>query len=360
MPVVLYPFIEEAFSEATEGALTEIKRLSAARAADPMIIVNGHGRITDLLKREKLPFFELGIKRLVSPQTFYLKALFRLFSSSMPLFVFLRTHAIKAVHFHDMLSALSWASAVKMYRIPYIVSVQKPERYSRYACLTLKDAARLTCPSQTVKDFLPSLLRERFKIMPTAADAPFINEKQAAKLKKEFLKKEKLPDDTVILAAETGESKENLEIFAERLAERTSKRIIIFANGSGEDTERIRFTELGDVFPLCRAFLGMRPMCMNSPASYRAMLSGLPVFAAAEGVYPEFILENETGFLMRTFNPDEQAGFVAEKLSDENLIVEAGRKAKESMTVMFKNTEQSWEKLYAELTAPRKGFSLKK
>lgn len=360
MASVLYPFIEEAFSETTEGALTEIKRLAAARAADPIIIVNRHGRITELLKKEKLSFFELGVKRLVTPQDFYLKALFRLFSSSMPLFVFLRTHPIKAVHFHDTASALVWASAVKMYRIPYIISVQTPERYAKYASLTLKDAARLTCPTQTVKDFLPPRLRDRFKIMPTAANVSFVNEKQSAKLKKEFFKTEKLPEKALVLAAETGENKEKIELFADRLAERTAKRVLIFANGSGENSERVRFAELDDVLPFCTAFLGMKTMCMNSPSSYRAMSSGLPVFAAAEGAYPEFILENETGFLMRTFNPVEQADFVAEKLSDESLIAETGRKAQESMAVMFKNTEIYWENLYAELLTPRKGFSLKK
>lgn len=88
MNTVLYPFVEEAFCEETEGAVTEICKLGRSGTVNPMFIVNRHGRITDLFKRERVSFFELGIKRLVGANDFYLKTLFRLFSSSMPLFIF--------------------------------------------------------------------------------------------------------------------------------------------------------------------------------------------------------------------------------------------------------------------------------
>lgn len=361
MNTVLYPFIEEAFCEETEGAVTEICKLGRSGTVNPMFIVNRHGRITDLFKRERVSFFELGIKRLVGANDFYLKTLFRLFSSSMPLFIFLRTHQIDAVHFHDVSSALSWASAVKMYRIPFIVSLQTPEKYSRYSLLTLKDAARLTCPTQTVKDFLPSSIRDRVKIMPTMESVPFVNEKQALKIRKDFFKKERLDEDTVILAAETGENLSHIEQFARALSEKTGHKVLIFINRAGENTENLRFVEkdFSDIFPLCRAFAGLKPMCMNSAASYRAMLSGLPVFALAEGAYPEFIFENETGFLMRTFKPEEQAEIVVQKLADAEQMSKTGKQAKESMNIMFKNTESLWKSMFAELWASRKGFSKK-
>ena len=75
------------------------------------------------------------------------------------------------------------------------------------------------------------------------------------------------------------------------------------------------------------------------------MLSGLPVFALAEGAYPEFIFENETGFLMRTFKPEEQAEIVAQKLADAEQISKTGKQAKESMDkVYFRNVVRNENK----------------
>ena len=77
---------------------------------------------------------------------------------------------------------------------------------------------------------------------------------------------------------------------------------------------------------------------MNSAASYRAMLSGLPVFALAEGAYPEFIFENETGFLMRTFKPEEQAEIVAQKLADAEQMSEQMSYVLQQLMGFFKIT----------------------
>ena len=358
---VLYPFIEDAFCETTAGAVAEIKRLAAARTADPLIVVDKRGRISDLLKKEGLPFTELPMKRPVHPRTFFISVFFRLFSSSLPLFVFLKQNPVALVHFHDLTSALTWASAIKMYRIPYIVSLPAYEKTSRYGVITLKDAGAVACPSQTIKDVMRPWLRERVKIVPTAVRVPFINEKQAVKMRRDFLKNEKLSETDLIFAAETGDNKQPLAETARKISETTGKKTVVFAAKSKEPFQdsRLRFVEDGeleDILPFCHAFLAMKPLCQNSPLSYRAMLSGLSVFAPAEGVYPEFILENETGFLMRTFDPEEQAAFIAQKAGDPSLLSETGARAKESMELMFKNTESLWKNLYAGLIARRRGF----
>lgn len=83
------------------------------------------------------------------------------------------------------------------------------------------------------------------------------------------------------------------------------------------------------------------------------MLLGVPCLCSNVGGIPEFIIQNETGWL---FNPENEAEIInsLDKIisSDYKLIKAIGQKGKESITDRFtiQKYQSSLENLYQELS----------
>lgn len=353
--IVLYPFIEEAFSADTENAVKEIKKVSENGTVSPVIVVNRHGKITDLLKQHRLSYYELKIAHLISPQDFYLKAMYRLFFSSLPLFLFIRSQKIDVIHFHDILSAMSWGGTAKMYRIPYIISISQAERYAKYASLMILDANRLSCPSEMILERIPVKYRKKMDVVPTLIQLPFLSEKQIEKQRKEWLKRNKISDKAFLAAAEINQNLDELIALAEKVSEKTDTPVFVGVCHSEHEKIIIgkvticpmKSTEFTEFLPLCRSFWGLDGLRTNSPDSYKAMMYGIPVAALDEGVYPEFVQNGKTGVLIASSDPNTRADAVLH-VSENQEIASQGKNWVNKMT---QNTVLFWQDLYYSLSS---------
>lgn len=335
---VLYPFIEEAFSPETADAVNEIRKISAAGDVKPVVIVNRHGRTTELLRKAHLAYYELKAIHLIYPGDFYPVALYRLIFSSLPLFLFIKGQKIDVIHFYGIMPALLWTGAARMFRIPYVISLYNIERYAKYASLTLADASRLTCPSEMVMERLPNKYRFRAEVVPPAVSVPFIPEKQLEKRRRQWLTERGLPEKALLMAAETDQSVDNLFILGEKLASDLKTPIVFVTGTEGEQVTVGRVTVFpaapdgfDEALPQSRFFLGLDGRRATSSGTMKAMLAGVPAAAVDEGVYPEIIKNGKTGILFPFSDPGKWASRLAEALSSPEKTAETAATAKTEM-----------------------------
>lgn len=341
---VLYPFIEEAFSCETADAVDEIKKIAAGGDVEPVVIVNRHGRTTDLLRKARLPYYELKAIHLISPGDFYPIALYRLIFSSLPLFLFIKGRKIDAMHFYGIRPALLWTGAARMFRIPYVISLSHIEKYAKYASLTLADASRLTCPSEMILERLPNKYRFRAEVVPPAVSVPFIPEKQAEKRRRQWLAERRLSEKSLLMAAETNQSADDLFIIGEKLASDLKVPVVFITKTEGEPVSVGRVTvfpaardDFDEALPLCRFFLGLDGRRTTASETMKAMLAGVPAAALDEAVYPEIIQNGKTGLLFPFSDPGKIAAGLAEALSYPEKTAETAAAAKAGMDEMIRN-----------------------
>lgn len=169
---VLFPFMEDSFSDTTPVFIEILKILNKNKELKVLTTVDKQGRISKLLKKSGIPFEEVAFTRPVGMQDSYIKALIKLWSSSLNVFFYFRAYKMDMIHFCDVQTMLSWSQPAKMNRVPYIVSIDEVLRYSHYATLALGDAEKFLCPSEQIKEQLPPSLRPKAEVLPCAEILP--------------------------------------------------------------------------------------------------------------------------------------------------------------------------------------------
>ena len=152
---VLYPFMEDSFSDNTLSFIETLVLLKKSNAIDMLITVDKSGRISNALKKAKLPYEEVAFSKPVGVRDFYLTALFKLIRSSLFSFFYFRSNRINLMHCPDISSLLCWGNTAKMNRVPFITSLQNGGCFSHYARLMLADSKKLICLNESVRNDIP-------------------------------------------------------------------------------------------------------------------------------------------------------------------------------------------------------------
>ena len=169
---VLYPFMEDGFSENTPTFIQTLSFLQRSKAIDMLITVDKAGRTTEALKKARLPHEVIGFAKPVGLRDFYPVALFKLIRSSLSTFFYFKEHKISVMHCPDVLSLLNWGNTSKMNRVPFITSIQENVRFSHYTRLMLADSRKLICLNETVRAAIPSRFSSVALLAPQSQDVP--------------------------------------------------------------------------------------------------------------------------------------------------------------------------------------------
>ncbi|MBR1946080.1 MAG: hypothetical protein IJ846_07310 [Alphaproteobacteria bacterium] len=169
---VLYPFMEDSFSENTLNFIEILSRLKQKRAVDLLITVDKPGRTSDALKKAGLSYEEVAFAAPVGSRDFYLTVLFKLIRSAIFSFFYFKSHQINVMHCPDVLSLLCWGNTSKMNRVPFVTLVQENEKFSRYASLMLADSKKVVCRSEEIRQKLPRRLSFSALLAPEAQNIP--------------------------------------------------------------------------------------------------------------------------------------------------------------------------------------------
>lgn len=169
---VLFPFMEDSFSQNTLSFIKYLSWLQHTHKIDLLITVDKSGRTADALKKEHLSYEEVPFRSPVNIGDFYLIALFKLIRSTLPSFFYFKAHRIDVVHCPDVLSLLCWGNTSKMNRVPFITSIQKYEKFSHYASLMLADSRKNICHTEEIREKIPSRFSAKALLAPEAQDIP--------------------------------------------------------------------------------------------------------------------------------------------------------------------------------------------
>ena len=169
---VLYPFMEDCFSENTIPFIEMISNLQKSKAIDVLITVDKAGQTSKALKKAHLSYEEIAFSHPVGIHDFYLTALFKLVRSALPSFFYFKEHKINVVHCPESLSLLCWGNTAKMNRVPFVTSIQESEKFSHYARLMLADSRKLICRNEEVRNELPSRFSSTALLSPQAQNIP--------------------------------------------------------------------------------------------------------------------------------------------------------------------------------------------
>lgn len=167
---ILYPFDEDYYSDCLPDFILCIKKMKKKGIVTPYITVTKEGRISKLLKREKL-FYEIVPSNLnIDPNTFSLIAVLKMMVGTFPQFRYFRLNKIDAVHFTDLRSVLFWSNPTKMNRIPYFVSLNEFEKMNRVVKIALIDSMMLVCHNHDKRVKLPEVITERTSLYPESGE----------------------------------------------------------------------------------------------------------------------------------------------------------------------------------------------
>ena len=165
---VLYPFMEDSFSENTVAFIEKLVWLQQAQAVNLLITVDKSGRTADALKKAHLSYEEVAFSSLIGIKDFYLITLFKLIRSALPSFFYFKTHKIDVLHCPDVSSLLCWGNTAKMNRVPFITSVQDIEKFSHYTSLMLTDSKKIICRTEDVRMKMPPRFSSKALLAPEA------------------------------------------------------------------------------------------------------------------------------------------------------------------------------------------------
>ena len=146
---VLYPFMENSYSEKTNDFIEKLSWLQKTHSIDMLITVDQPGRTADALKKARLSYEGVLFSSPVNLNDFYLVALFKLIRSALPSFFYFIARKIDVLHCPDLLSLLCWGNTAKMNRVPFITSLQEAEKISHYASLMLTDSKKSSAVPKT-------------------------------------------------------------------------------------------------------------------------------------------------------------------------------------------------------------------
>ena len=165
---VLYPFMEDSFSENTLAFIEKLVWLRQTNAVDLLITVDKPGQTADALKKAHLPFEEVAFASPVGIRDLYLIVLFKLMRSALASFFYFKSHKIDVLHCPDLLSLLCWGNTAKMNRVPFITSVQDKGRFSHYASIMLADSKKIVCRTEDVRINMPPRFSAKALLAPEA------------------------------------------------------------------------------------------------------------------------------------------------------------------------------------------------
>ena len=175
---ILYPFTEETFNESTAEKVAMIKALQKSGEVNPLCVVNKEGKISKLLKKERLGFEVVPVAKQVYPNDFYFKALFILMTTTLGQFTCFRTHKIQAMHCFDLESLMMWGNAAKMYRVPYFLTLDDMPKAGKLASLLITDARSVACAGESVIARLPRFAKKKAVLSPDGQEClPFWTER---------------------------------------------------------------------------------------------------------------------------------------------------------------------------------------
>ncbi|MCQ2965728.1 MAG: hypothetical protein MJ250_03190 [Alphaproteobacteria bacterium] len=163
---ILYPFDEDYYSEDLPDFISCIKKMKKKGVVTPFITVSKEGRISKLLKGEKLYYDIVSNNLNIDQTTFSLFAVLKLMMGTFPQFRYFRVNKIEAVHFTDLRSVLFWSNPAKMNRIPYFVSLNRFTKMNRVVKIALIDSMMLVCHNQDVNVKVPDVLLEKTSLYP--------------------------------------------------------------------------------------------------------------------------------------------------------------------------------------------------
>ena len=169
---VLYPFMEDSFSDDTLKFIDFLSRLQKKHSIDMLITVDKPGRTADALRKANLSYEEVAFASPVGSRDFYLTVLFKLIRSALFSFFYFKSHQINITHCPDVSSLLCWGNTSKMNRVPFVTSIQKSEKFSRYASLMLVDSKKIVCRDEEIRGKLPRRLSSTALLAPEAQNIP--------------------------------------------------------------------------------------------------------------------------------------------------------------------------------------------
>ena len=169
---VLYPFMEDSFSENTLSFIQTLSLLQQSKAIDMLVTVDKAGRTAEALKKARIPYEQISFAKPVGMRDFYPAALIKLIRSSLPSFFYFKENEITVMHCPDILSLLCWGNTSKMNRVPFVTSIQESEKFSHYVRLMLADSKKLICRNEDIRNTIPSRFSSIALLAPQAQDVP--------------------------------------------------------------------------------------------------------------------------------------------------------------------------------------------
>lgn len=165
---VLYPFMEDSFSENTPAFIEMLTWLQRTRAIDLLITVDKPGKTSEALKKARLSYEEVAFASPVGERDFYFTVLYKLVRSSLFSFFYFKSHQINVMHCPDLTSLLCWGNTAKMNRVPFVTSLQDVDKFSHYSSLMLADSRKLICRNEEIRAKMPTRFSSAALLAPEA------------------------------------------------------------------------------------------------------------------------------------------------------------------------------------------------
>lgn len=334
---VLYPFTQSDYGFANEAIAARLKK-----QPDAVVVLTQKGRLSDALDAAHVSYFILPLQFTLTPQTFYLTALFKLMTGSLPLFRFVREAGpFKAAFFHDLTSALCWSGPLKMARIPYIVSMSKLENFSKYATITLSDSAFLLCPCPFIKEATPGRFHDKMFVVPFVPPARFFKDEEIRRAKKRLLKENRAAPDAALIMTDAPRE-QSLDGFSSAF-EKASGRKTAFARVSDFETADALIAAL----TACDFYAGFKPFAWDPVPLFAAMRAQTPVLTVRKGLYMDVIENGVNGvFFDSDDDADAQAAQAAALLNDADGVKALRASAADWTDTIYKKTLDFMKELY--------------
>lgn len=337
---ILYPFVFSDYGYENEIIVQRIKK-----QPDAIVVINKQGPLSELFDKAGISYFILPLKKMITPRTFYPVVLWRLVSSSLSLFRFVReVGPFKALFFHDLTTALCWSGTTKMGRIPYIVSMSKLEAFSKYATIVLSDASFLLCPCPFIKESTPGRFHQKMFVVPFVPSFKNILPAEIRRSKKRSFKDKnnKSIEQTFVIMTDALHNDDRVVRFASVLELETGQKTGLLHTDDYKTGKELSVALAG-----CHLFLGVKSFNLDPFALFAAMRAEVPVFSVRQGLYMDVISDGESGvFFKDDTNMTENAVQTAEFFKNVTAVDTLKKTAAEQVEIIYQKTLDFMKKLY--------------
>lgn len=330
---ILYPFVFSDYGYENEIIVQRIKK-----QPDAIVVINKQGPLSELFDKAGISYFILPLKKVITPRTFYPAVLWRLVSSSLSLFRFVReVGPFKALFFHDLTTALCWSGTTKMGRIPYIVSMSKLEAFSKYATIVLSDASFLLCPCPFIKESTPGRFHKKMFVVPFVPSS-----KNTLSADAKRAKNDKPAERNFVIMTDGGQNDENPARFASSFEKETGRKVEMLYVDNYKTGKELAVALAG-----CHLFLGVKSFNLDPFALFAAMRAEVPVFSVRQGLYMDVISDGESGvFFKDDTNMTQNAVQTAEFFKNVTAVDTLKKTAAEQVEIIYQKTLDFMKKLY--------------